>query len=349
MSIRRQIRFFLATLTLAFVFTGCKEGVGKPKEYMYVSVPQVALRDRVATVYNKVGTVKNGERVEILERQKKFMRVRSTSGQEGWMEQRYLVNQEVMDEIAKLTRDSATRPVQGRATTRNETNLHVTPGRDTEHVYQLAEGAKVDLLERSTVAKPGAPAPPAKAKGAKEEEPKPEPVLEDWWLVRDPQHHTGWVLGRMLDSDVPLEIAQYAEGQRIVAYFVLNEVQDGDKKAPQYLVALTETKDGLPFDFNQVRVFTRNQKRHRYETAYRERNLFGLLPITTGTEDFEKEGRLPTFTIRFKDENGSVAQRKYKLNGPIVRQLLAPGEQKVKSMRPASARPESKKRNKKSH
>jgi hypothetical protein len=36
----------------------------------------------------------------------------------------------------------------------------------------------------------------------------------------------------MIDLDVPLDVAQYAEGQRIVAFFVLNQVQDGDKKVP---------------------------------------------------------------------------------------------------------------------
>ena len=40
---------------------------------------------------------------------------------------------------------------------------------------------------------------------------------------------------RMVDVDVPLEIAQYAEGQRFIAFFLLNEVQDGEKKVPQYL------------------------------------------------------------------------------------------------------------------
>ena len=49
----------------------------------------------------------------------------------------------------------------------------------------------------------------------------------------------------MLDVDVPLEIAQYAEGQRIVAAMVLDEVQDDDKKVAQYLVMLTEPKNGM--------------------------------------------------------------------------------------------------------
>ena len=143
----------------------------------------------------------------------------------------------------------------------------------------------------------------------------------------------------MLDVDIPLEIAQYAEGQRAVASFVLDQVTDsnnkddndktgGEKKVPQYLVLLTENKDGLPFDFNQLRVFTWNVRRHRYETAYRERNLNGVLPITLSHESFEKEGDLPVFVVRVKDETGNVIERKYKLNTPIVRRVLAPGEQK---------------------
>ena len=155
--------------------------------------------------------------------------------------------------------------------------------------------------------------------------------MEDWWLIRDPDGRVGWVLARMVDMDVPLEIAQYAEGQRTVAFFVLDQVTDGDKKVSQYLVALSEPKDGLPFDFNQVRVFTWNVKRHRYETAYREHNLNGVLPVTVSQENFDKEGMLPVFILRVKDDNGNISERKYKMNSPIVRRVLAPGEAKATS------------------
>jgi hypothetical protein len=145
--------------------------------------------------------------------------------------------------------------------------------------------------------------------------------MEDWWLVRDPENHVGWVLGRLIDLDVPLEVAQYAEGQRIIACFVLNEVKDADKKVPQYLMVLSEAKDGMPFDYNQARVFTWNVRRHRYETAYRERGLNGVLPVTVSHEDFGKEGDLPTFILRVKDASGSVVERKYKMNTPIVHRV----------------------------
>jgi hypothetical protein len=173
------------------------------------------------------------------------------------------------------------------------------------------------MLKRATVDKtlPGTPANTYTGHKSVQQ------PMEDWWLVRDSQGHVGWVLGRMIDLDVPLEVAQYAEGQRIVACFVLNEVSDGDKKVPQYLMLLSESKDGLPYDYNQARVFTWNVRRHRYETAYRERNLNGVLPVTVSHETFGKEGDLPTFTLRTKSASGEVADRKYKMNTPIVRRV----------------------------
>ncbi|MGB9196505.1 MAG: hypothetical protein WCB53_06220, partial [Terriglobales bacterium] len=78
--------------------------------------------------------------------------------------------------------------------------------------------------------------------------------------------------------------------------------------------------------------FTWNTRRHRYETAYRER-LEGMLPVTVGKEDFGKEGVLPIFTVRVIDEDGKLSERKFKLNTPIVRRVIAPGEEPAKPLR----------------
>jgi SH3-like domain-containing protein len=299
----------------------------------YVSAPQATLRDQVATIYNRVGTVKNGERVEVLDREKRFSRVRTATGIEGWIEQRYLVDQQTYNALQKLTQDNLNDPVQAPAALRNDTNLHVTPGRETEHLYQLSTGAKVSILKRATAEKqPGAAAMLVKSSAKTSNAKNSGPVLEDWWLVRDAEQRVGWVLSRMVDLDVPLEVAQYAEGQRFVAFFALDQVQDpakegADKKVSQYLCAITEPHDGLPHDYDQIRVFTWNIKKHRYETAYREHGLAGVLPITASTENFDKEGTLPVFILRVKDDDGNVSERKYKLNTPIVRRVLAPGEQ----------------------
>lgn len=308
-------------LAAGLLLSSCGRGRGRVLEVVYVSAPQTALRDRVAPVYNKLGIVKNGERVEVLDRDRRFVKVRTARGEEGWIEQRYTISQKTYDALQKLAQDARVYPVQGAATTRNDTNIHLEPERDSEHLYQIAQGAKVSILKRSTSEREITPGSiPSTKKDA------PKTVMEDWWLIRDTDGHTGWILSRMTDLDVPLEIAQYAEGQRIQAYFMLDDVKDGEKKVPQYLVLLSEPKDGMPFDYNQARVFTWNVKKHRYETAYRERNLEGFFPVSVGHEVFEKEGDLPTFTLKVKNSSGDLVDRKYKLNTPIVRRVLAPGE-----------------------
>ena len=307
-------------------------------EIAYVSGVQAILRDRVAAVYEKTGVVKNGDRVEVLDHDRRFVKVRTATGAMGWVEQRYLVGQDVYDQIQKLTADNQNDPVQAQGTTRNDTNLHVEPGRETEHLYQISSGEKLSLLKRGTAEKPGVVAPASRSAtpggnqpGKKQPVPVvPVTIIEDWWLVRDSNIRVGWVLARMVDLDVPLDIAQYAEGQRIVAYFVLDQVQDGDKKVAQYLTVLTEPKDGLPFDFNQIRVFTWNVRHHRYETAYHER-VEGILPVTVSQENFDKDGLLPVFVIQVEDGKGNVSARKYKLNTPIVRRVFAPGEEQART------------------
>ena len=324
---------FVVAATLLPGLSACNRKGRRGLEVNYVSAAQATLRDRVSAVYNHVGTVKNGERVEVLEREKRFSRVRTATGIEGWIEQRYLVDQQTYDVLQKLTQENLSDPVQSPGVLRNETNLHITPAREAEHLYQLSAGARVSVLKRATAEKqPGAAPESAKTMRGSGGKAPSGPVLEDWWLVRDSENRVGWVLARMVDLDVPLDIAQYAEGQRIVAFFTLNQVQDAGKggtgkNVPQYLCAITEPHDGLPYDYDQIRVFTWNVKKHRYETAYREHGLKGVLPVTVSTENFEKEGALPVFILRVKDDSGNVSERKYKLDTPMVRRVLAPGEQ----------------------
>ena len=58
----------------------------------------------------------------------------------------------------------------------------------------------------------------------------PPTPTDDWSLVRTADGQTGWTLTRRLNMAIPDEVAQYAEGRRIVSYFSLGTVRDGDQK-----------------------------------------------------------------------------------------------------------------------
>jgi uncharacterized protein YgiM (DUF1202 family) len=342
--IRIEKRVAVAVLMLAAahlcLLTGCsgKSGSAEHGEYAYVAVTEAGLRDHVSTFYNKTGVVHNGERVQILERMqsKRFLRVRSPRGEEGWVQERYLADQPTYDQFQRLAAQFKSAPAEATAITEEQVKVHVLPGRKTAYLYLLNEKQKVDMLQRLPMDRNAAPLQlkDDKQKDADEapDEEKvksdsavPPAVREDWWLVRDAQMRVGWVLGRTLYLSVPEEIAQYSEGQRIVAAYTLDEVQDEGRKSPEYLVLFT-AKEGMSYDFSQARVFTWNARKHRYETAYRERELAGVLPVTLGRQEFEKEGNLRTFVLRVREDDGSVRERTYKFNPPLVHRVLAPGE-----------------------
>lgn len=311
----RRLVCFAVCIALLTALSGCtrlREHL-KP-EMVYVVAKQTYLRDRVAAVSNRVALVSNGEPLEVIEHGRRFLKTKTSKGEVGWIEEHMVIDQATFDQFAALQQQHAHDPVVATGVLRDDLYLHVKPGRDTERFYLLPENQKLQLLIRASVPKPQPPQgllpaahPPAKAakgkKGAKEALPgEPEIPMEDWWLVRDSRGQVGWMLSRRLDVDVPDEIAGYSEGQKIVGAYVLTRVYDPesslpDKMVPEYVSVTNAYKDGLPYDFDQVRVFTWNVKKHRYETAYRQRNIQGYLPVKVSESKNAQGQPVPEFAI----------------------------------------------------
>src|SRR5262249_1428773 len=119
---------------------------------------------------------------------------------------------------------------------------------------------------------------------------------------------------------IPDEVAQYAEGRRIVSYFSLGKTDDEGVKKDTWL--WTTVSGTQPYDFDSFRVFIWSLRRHRYETAYIERNIEGYAPVLMHDVDYTiagKTAKYPGFSICMVKSDGQRRRRDYAFLGNIVR------------------------------
>lgn len=369
-------------MALAFGFSSCQsDGPGHAPSIgeAFVGPAVLKIRSDIPLQSAVVATVKHGDRLEILQQRRRFFRVRTPSGAEGWTDERQLLAAEDMQKLKDLAKRSLEMSVQGQATSFSDLNVHTQPSRQSPSFLQVKENEKVDVLLHTTsprtepsrkplippapkkvkteekkpvkeskypplpLPKPPGPPPdwlelsktdlsaddlPDEDEGKDEKStPQPKPVpMDDWSLIRTKTGESGWALTRRLAMAIPDDVAQYAEGRRIVSYFSLGEVQDGDEKKHNWL--WTTIADGTyPYDFDSFRVFIWSLRRHRYETAYIDRNLRGYAPIVLQDvelsapkgKDTAAATKYPGFSVCVEKKDGQRYRRAYAFVTNVVR------------------------------
>jgi hypothetical protein len=172
---------------------------------------------------------------------------------------------------------------------------------------------------------PKPPTPPSdwqdlsKTESEEVEEPADAPPTptDDWSLVRASDGEAGWTLTRWLNMAIPDEVAQYAEGRRIVSYFSLGSLRDGDQTKNIWLWT-TIGGGSHAYDFDNFRVFIWSLRRHRYETSYIERNLTGFAPVTLANVTFAG-AQYPGFSVCIQKKDGLRYRRDYALLSNVIR------------------------------
>ncbi|HJT89409.1 MAG TPA: hypothetical protein VJ732_16185, partial [Bryobacteraceae bacterium] len=162
----------------------------------YVGPATLKIRSDIPLESPVVATVKHGDRLELLQRRRRFFRVRTPSGAEGWTHERQLLSSADMQKLTDLTKSAARMPVQGQASTFGDLNVHTQPSRQSPSFIQVRENEKVDVLIHVVAPRTEmqrAPlVPPASKKSKAKEKPK-ESRYPPLTIFRPPGPPADWL------------------------------------------------------------------------------------------------------------------------------------------------------------
>ena len=138
----------LALFSLLLLLSSCQKqqtsaaGIAE----MFAGPSALQIREQIAPKSAVTATAAHGDRLEVMEYRRRFARVRTVEGKEGWVDVRLLLTPEQMAELRTMAQKSASLPSQGAATTFEALNMHTAPSRTSPSFVQIPENGKVDVV-----------------------------------------------------------------------------------------------------------------------------------------------------------------------------------------------------------
>lgn len=145
------MRFFSAQLLLLLSLAGltaCSDGpdpvsaVGEA----YAGPMTLHIRQELSLKSPVVATLKHGDKLEVLSVRRRFMRVRTAPGVEGWCDSEKLLTTEQMERLRAVAAAAAQLPSQGEATVYDARNVHTEPHRQAPSFLVLKEEERFHVL-----------------------------------------------------------------------------------------------------------------------------------------------------------------------------------------------------------
>lgn len=253
---------FILCISLGLVLSACLPEPEPSIDEATVLRDNTSMRIAGASSARTMYTLKQGERVSIIEKRNGWYRVRDRDQIEGWMDESTILRDTTMAAMQVAVADGANLPVQATARAVEEVNLRLDPGRDTDIIRRLRRGTVLEVLERHTTPRPNSEA------------------TDIWFKVRPSEDEIGWVFTGLIEFDTPEPLLGFMEGRTYVAYHKLRQVQDPEAGPIDWYVVAERRADAQPDrTYDGIRVFVWNLAEHQYETTLRLRNLRGIYPL----------------------------------------------------------------------
>lgn len=318
--------------------------------HAYAGPATLNLHKEIDSKSPTVTIVHHGDKLDIVGQRRRWYRVRTAKGVEGWTSDRELLDTAQMQRLRGLAAETNGLPSQGIATTFGTLNVHTEPSRQSPSFVQMKEHEKVDVIahkvtERSAalekrelippkpkvekktkekaskIPAPPVPAAPGPPPGWLElsQQGEPKPDAGDQATPRGPVDD--WTLiraengqsGWVLTGGLYLAIPDEV-AQYAEGHRITSYFSIGKVQdgAVQKDIWLWTTAEvlGEDHDFDGYRVFTWSLRHHRYETAYIQRRERGFFPVIA---------RAGEFSVCLEGDDGSRIRKHYVLQDTSVR------------------------------
>jgi hypothetical protein len=147
------VKHWTLAVFLTLLLAGCAKQANPDPVLGEAFVGPVTLqvRDALAMRAGLVATINHGDPVDIIGQRRRFCRIRTKSGAEGWVDGGQLLSPDDMKAIKQLAERAAGAPAQGRATAFELLNVHTIPNRQAPSFFQVTPDAQADVIAHQRV------------------------------------------------------------------------------------------------------------------------------------------------------------------------------------------------------
>src|SRR5881296_338777 len=145
----------LLLVFVSLLLTSCAPRSEPVLDEATVVAKNASLRLKNSSTSRTLRVLDTGEKVDVLERQNNWYRVRYGPDVQGWMEESTVVTNATRERIRTLVSASRDQLAQNTGVLREEANFRIEPGRTSSIIRRLDSGTKVEVLDRVTTPRPG--------------------------------------------------------------------------------------------------------------------------------------------------------------------------------------------------
>lgn len=154
-------RILIATLLpVLALLSGCNSQPTDSLGEAYVAPATLNLRHDLSSKNGFIAVLKHGDRLDIVDVRRRFVKVRTAKGAEGWVDSSELLSTDQMATIRRDNKAFSALPSEGAASAYETTNLHIDPSRASPAFAAIPAAGVVTTLAHRMSPKVTGPPPP---------------------------------------------------------------------------------------------------------------------------------------------------------------------------------------------